>query len=96
MFCVLLVHRGSGGSAGGLPACVLVSVGGAGSLCPLPANGCMCVCHGHTKEHLAVLQLIRPLQSHIHAAHHCGYVSTRISQSLHVQLTLYLHYTCGE
>lgn len=75
-----MVHRGFGSSVGGLPACVLGCVGGAGSVCPLLADGRVCVRHGHTEEHLAVLQFIRPLQGHIHAAHHCGYVSTKKQQ----------------
>lgn len=73
------LRRGSGSFAGGLLACLLGPVGGDGPLRPLPADGCLRVHHGHM-EHLAVLQLIRPVQSHIHAAHHRGHVST--TQSL--------------
>ena len=74
----MLVHRGSGSSAGGLPACVLGSVGGAGIVRPLPADGCVCVCHGHGARHLDVLRLVHPLQSHIHAADHRGHVSNDV------------------
>ncbi|XP_045909100.1 thiamine transporter 1 isoform X1 [Micropterus dolomieu] len=84
---VRLVHRGFGGAAGGLPASELDSVGRAGSVCPLLADGYLCVCHGRAGGHLAVLQLVRPLQSHVHAAHHRGHISDR-SQSQHAALRL--------
>lgn len=73
---VLTSHRSSGGSAGGLLTRALGCVGGAGVMHPLPADGGMRVRHGHAGEHLVVLQLVHPLQNHVHASHHRGHVST--------------------
>lgn len=73
---VLLANRSSGGPAGGIPTCALGSVGGAGLVRPVHADGRMCVHHGHAEGHLGVLQLVRYLQNHVHAAYNCGHVST--------------------
>lgn len=77
--CVLFSYRGSCSPAGGLLTCALGSVGGAGLVLPLHADGDMRVHHGHDEQHLAVLQLIRCLQNHIHAAYNSGHVSTDTS-----------------
>ncbi|GAA6216197.1 thiamine transporter 1 isoform X1 [Lates japonicus] len=71
---------------GYLPICWALW-GGAGSVCPLPADGCVCVRHGYTEANLAVLRLIYPLQSDIHAAYHCGYISD-CSQSQYAAVCL--------
>lgn len=73
---VLLASRSCGSPAGRIPTCVLGSVGGAGLVWPVHADGRVCVHHGHAGEHLGVLQLLCRLQNHIHAAYNCGHVST--------------------
>lgn len=75
---VLTSHRSSGGSGGGLLTRALGCVGGVGVMHPLPADGGVRVRHGHAEEHLVVLQLIRPVQNHVHASHHRGHVSTNL------------------
>lgn len=75
----LLASRSSGGPAGGIPTRALGSVGGAGLVRPVHADGSERVHHGHAEGHLAVLQLVRCLQNHVHAAYNCGHVSTNSS-----------------
>lgn len=77
--CGLFSYRGSCSLAGRLLTCALGSVGGAGLVLPLHADGSMRVHYGHDEKHLAVLQLICCLQNHIHAAYNSGHVSTGTS-----------------
>lgn len=51
-------------------------MGGVRAVRPLPADVGLRLHHGHASKHLAVLRLLHRIQDHVHAAHHCGHVST--------------------